>query len=114
MSYDPPKPATGVVIYGASDDLIEVDGEVRDEFSAWHDSDAGEYVPITVSDGTRAAVRFDEDGVWRIAILTAGTGNPRVDVHPLDEEDDAGRYTDVLTIDGPITWVRAGEAEVQA
>ena len=50
MSYDPPKPPTGVVIYGASDDLIEVNGQIRDEFTTYHR--VHQQVPITASDGT--------------------------------------------------------------
>lgn len=101
MSYDPPKPTSGIVIYGYSDDLIEVDGEISDELQA----DDGVNL-ITASDGTIASVRFDHDGIWRIWIVVAGTGNPSVDVHPLTEDGPDGRYTDLLYIPGPVAWVR--------
>ncbi len=112
MTYDPPKPTSGVAVYGASDDLIEIIGDVTEEFTAW--MNPAQHVLVTASDGTLASVRWDEDGVWRIDILATGTGNPTVDTCP----DAAfpfgdGRYTDVLTIGGPIEWVRAGEPEVR-
>ncbi len=110
MTYDPPTPASGVAIYGASDDLIEVIGEVRDEFTAW--MNPAQHVVVTASDGTRASVEWSEEGVWRIAVLAAGTGNPTVETCPeSDDYDSEDRYTDVLTIGGPIEWVRAGEPE---
>ena len=109
MSYDPPKPATGVVIYGASDDLIEALGEVYDEWDGLHS--LGEQVPITVSDGTEVVAHFDHDGIWRFLIVKAGGGNPVRDPHAFDVETEDGRYTDVITIGGPVKWVRVGEPE---
>jgi hypothetical protein len=58
-----------VTIYGGSDDLIEIDGDLREEFTAYNE-DEGVYVAF--SDGTVLKVRYDEEGCWRITPTAKG------------------------------------------
>lgn len=56
-----------VTVYGASDDLIEIDGDIREEFP--YD---GEETYLAFSDGTVLSIFYAHSGVWRIAALQTG------------------------------------------
>lgn len=56
-------------ITGASDDLIEIEGELSEEFNAYDCTDA----LLSVSDGTLLQVDYDDDGIWRFKIRFKGT-----------------------------------------
>jgi len=92
-------------IYGASDDLIEIDGAIREEFGAY-DSDA---VLIGISDGTLLRVRYDEDGdgTWRIRRVRPGSGELTITA---SEDREEGSYTDeaILVSAAPFVWVLKG------
>jgi len=90
-----------VTIYGASDDLIEVEGDVNEEFSVGYLQYPGY---IGCSDGTLLEVDYDTRGVWRFRALV---GDPGIDPCPLNADD---RYSDVVTIAGPVEWVTFGVA----
>ncbi len=53
-----------VIVYGASDDLIEVEGAIREEFTANRDGEAN---LLAFSDGTLLEVTYTDAGIWRIA-----------------------------------------------
>ena len=57
-----------ITIYGASDDLIEVEGDIQEEFNVYPEDDT-RYL-IAVSDGTLLKMWYDEDGIWRIQHLS--------------------------------------------
>ena len=59
-----------ITIYGASDDLIEIEGDFREEIYAI-DADSVEYL-LSFSDGTTLAVHYDAAGMWRIRRTVAG------------------------------------------
>jgi hypothetical protein len=95
-----------LIITGASDDLIEIDGQIREEFT-YSDNDDGDL--IAVSDGTVLRIKFD--GVWRITLVKRGTA--RVDIVQADE-DDEGTDTATLDLIGSFAWVVQGSAIVKA
>ncbi|MDQ0376537.1 hypothetical protein [Amycolatopsis thermophila] len=86
-------------IYGASDDLIEVEGDVREEFDA-----LATHRLVAVSNGVLLRVEYDQDGVWRIKPL-AGADRVHVVQAPAGDEDN---YSDVATIDEDVEWVACG------
>ena len=88
-----------ITIYGASDDLIEVEGDIREEFYA---IDA-EACILGVSDGTALSVEFDRQGIWRIRRLAAGTATYKL------TEAAGSNYSDKVELDGQINWVVFGE-----
>jgi hypothetical protein len=55
-----------IIIYGASDDLIEIEGVVRDELNPPYGKPA--VVTIKVDDivWAKVPIEYDSDGVWRI------------------------------------------------
>ena len=90
-----------IVVIGASDDLIEVDGDIREEFNVLG-NDEGSILGF--SNGTVLRVRYDDEGVWRITPLWHTT------VVKIDYASDDTKYTysDVATIDEPVDWVVCG------
>lgn len=92
-----------VTITGASDDLIEIDGDIREEFTApTVDGKDGGY--LAFGDGTVLQILF-LGGVWRILLLHAGTATLTLTQAPAD--DDAN-YSDVATLTGDVPWVVLG------
>jgi hypothetical protein len=97
-----------VTIYGASDDLIEVEStSFRDEeFNVNLDS-AQDSLLLAVSDGTVLRVRYDEDGIWRFTPLVVGSANVNFKVAAY--AGDKGTYTDRVTLTGEdLSWVVLG------
>ncbi len=93
-----------IVIYGASDDLIEVEStSFRDEeFNVYLNE--SESVILAVSDGTLLRVRYDEDGIWRFAPLVIGSANVTV-----EQGFDDDRHSDRVTLTGDdLRWVVLG------
>lgn len=99
-----------VKIYGASDDLIEVDGDMREEFSlSFRDDDSTIF--IACSDGSMFRVLYD--GCWRFARIVEGSA--KFSKLEADEADKSGSrptgepwYSDVVTLDGDVSWVICG------
>jgi len=69
-------------ITGASDDLIELDGDLCDEFSAYDCNDGR----MALSDGTLLKVEYDEDGLWRFKVLYKGSLYDHKDEGSVDED----------------------------
>lgn len=93
-----------IIIYGASDDLIEIEGNIREEFSSYPPED-DETLILAVSDGTVLRVRYDEDGIWRFTPLVIGSSY--VDIK-YGTDDRA--HTDRVTLTGnDLNWVVLGE-----
>lgn len=88
-----------IKINGASDDVIEVDGAVQDEFYCY--TDDGQQGRLSFSDGTTLHVHYEPDGVWRITEDQIGTASV-VNI----EVAQAGYRSDVATITGDIAWIR--------
>lgn len=81
-----------VMIYGASDDLIEVEGALVAEFNAF-DEDEGVY--LAFSDGTMLRVVYDDGGVWRITPHVSGRASYFKVEAPGDDENN---YSDRVTL----------------
>lgn len=88
-------------VYGASDDLIEIDGDIREEFGLSNDD-----VPafIGFSDGT--VLRVDYNGLWQIRLICEGAASYTKTFEATDP--DADKYSDEVTLDGEILWCIAG------
>lgn len=84
----------GTVVYGASDDLIEFEGDVYGEVGAYGtDDEDGKPVLLIFSDGTLLKVKYgkNDEALWGIELVKKGTLFDRIEV--CEEENDAG-YTD--------------------
>ena len=92
-----------VIIYGASDDLIEIEGNIREEFSCFDE----EKPPfLAFSDGTVLSILYDNDGIWKIRRVAVGKAeySNKEAVNP-----DSDEYSDKVTLKGGnIQWVVYG------
>lgn len=100
-----------VTIYGASDDLIEVGGDIYEEFTANRDDKAN---LLAFSDGTLLEVTYTDTGIWRINALSQNTSTRLVkEEATADEgnrEDGTPAYSDLVTLDGWLAWVVFGDS----
>ncbi len=79
------------VVYGASDDLIEVEGVICEEFTLKNDGGDGDI--LAFSSGAALRVVYTNDGIWKITILSPGAG---VTIVPADNVDT--NYSDRATL----------------
>ncbi len=93
-------------VYGSSDDLVELSGEVSDELDG-----GDEDTFIRFSNGTYLAICYGDTGIWRIRVIEKGRGKLRQLYGMPDHDDgmnlqahgddDAPTYSDVLIIESP-------------
>jgi hypothetical protein len=62
-------PTTGTVVTGASDDLVEISGDLCEELDALDCNDG----TMAFSDGTLLGVEYDKDGIWRFKVIFKGS-----------------------------------------
>lgn len=90
-------------VYGASDDLIEFDGDVYGEVGHFSDKPC----KVTMSDGTELLVKYGKPGphggVWWIRLLKAGQLFDRIDEC---FDDNATPYSDVAHFRDGLTGAR--------
>lgn len=91
-----------VTVYGASDDLVEIEGDIREEFGFPWPDDASVFLGF--SNGV--VLRVTRPNVWRIAPV-AGADLVQVVQCPEDDEDN---YSDRATVSGRVAWVVCGSA----
>jgi hypothetical protein len=87
-----------ITISGASDDLIEIEGDIREEFYL-QDDDEGDL--LAFSDGT--VLRIAYSGPWRITPVVRGSAE--LTIQQVDEDDEG---TDTATLSGEVRWVVHG------
>lgn len=85
-----------IVVYGASDDLLEIDGDIREEFGCY-DIEQG---VLACGDGTLLSVRYD--GCWRITPIARGSADIQ---HTPSGLADSDNYSDRVEMVGDIAWV---------
>lgn len=91
-----------VTVTGASDDLIEVGGDIEEEFNAMLDPDESRI--LAFSDGTLLRIRYDRDGIWRITRINNGAAQFSKVEGSVSEDT-----FDVVTLSGVlIEWVAIG------
>ena len=89
-----------LTVYGQSDDLVEVEGDIREEFNP--DYSDPKLILVT-SNGVVLRVHYDEDGIWRITVLR-GQDKVKLTQSAATEED----YSDRAVIEGDVEWVVCG------
>lgn len=90
-----------IQIYGASDDLIEIEGDIREEFNASRDTEGD---ILACSDGTALRIRYDQDGIWRINRISKGTAQ----YEHTEATDSDTDYSDRVKLIGDIEWIVCG------
>lgn len=96
---------TKLKIYGASDDLVEVEGGVPgcDEYGAY---DAPLYVELSTGDVFK--VEYAERGVWLVTHQVE-SGKVAAAKTPHGEGDDPEPHTEAVEVVGPVEWAEAWE-----
>lgn len=100
-----------ITLYGYSDDLIELDGDVIENFTPRGEDDPeqpGDLVAF--SNGVVLRIKYRDAGCWRID-LVAGQG--LVEIVPCPEDDEKN-YSDRATITGSVDWVVCGNSIAKA
>lgn len=100
-----------LTISGHSDDLIELDGDISEEFyipaGARSRGEGKSY--LAFSNGTVITIEYTDEGVWRIHPIVNPNNNLQIVQCPGDCDDD--NYSDVATLEG-VSWVVKGEGFV--
>ncbi len=93
-------------VYGASDDLIEVDGDVRGEVSCFGTGDEERGVLLMFSDSTVLEVRYGKNGdaIWEVRLLKQGALFDRIDQCA---DEDADPHSDVAHFRDGVKWCYA-------
>ena len=87
------------IVYGASDDLVEVDGAFSEEWGCW---DAQESTVI-FGDGTELGIAYGPtEPTWTIRLKKAGTATVLIE----KATDDVTDYSDRATVTGDLGSVR--------
>lgn len=88
--------------YGASDDLIEIEGDTREEFDWYQQNEKPCYLQF--NDGTVLKLFYSKDGEWKVSVETKGACDVKID--PSDGPD-SENYSDraILTGGPEFEWV---------
>ena len=81
----------GTKVYGCSDDLIELDGDIYDEVDCWNGT-----AELRFNDGTLLCIKYGKDdhgGVWDIQVIEKGSLFDRKEECT---DEDADVYSDVV------------------
>lgn len=92
-----------ITIYGASDDIICLEGDIREEVNPKNPEKG---TRLAFSDGTVLSVVYDDDGCWRVNRIANGASQVEK-VEALGP--DSTEYSDRVTLTGDIRWCVAGE-----
>ena len=90
-------------VYGASDDLVEVEGDINGEVGCYGTDDNEHGVLIILSDGTLLEVKYGKSdmAIWGITLIKAGDLFDRIE--PCSDED-ADPYSDIAYFRSGLKW----------
>jgi hypothetical protein len=93
-------------IWGASDDLIEFDGDVYGEVGCYGTDERPRGVLVVCGDGTLLEVKYGKGGmaVWGVTELKRGSLLDKID---LCVDEDADPYSDVAHFKDGLKWAYA-------
>lgn len=91
-------------IYGASDDLIEFEGEYRGEAVAYGTDRDEKGVLLVCSDGTLLEAKYGKNdmAIWGINLIKAGELFERID---LCDDENADPHSDIAYLKEGIKWI---------
>jgi len=92
-----------IEVFGVSDDLVEINGEIVEEFL--YGGEGPLYLGF--SDGTLLYIIYDAEGIWRINRRIAGSATYNKNECSMNGVD----YSDRVTLDNrdDIKWVVCGQ-----
>lgn len=95
-------------VYGCSDDLIELEGDVRGEVGQYGTDEAEKGVLVLLSDGTILEVKYGKGGqaIWGVTLMQKGELFDRID--PCMAEDGTP-YSDIAYFKDGLKWAYAAK-----
>lgn len=92
-----------IQVFGRSDDLIEIKGDIIGEIGAYGTDDDESGVLIIFSDGTLLEVKYgkNDEAIWEVKVIKIGSLFDRIE--PCDNED-AKIYSDIAYFKDGIKW----------
>jgi hypothetical protein len=99
----------GTKVYGASDDLIEFDGDVGGEVGCYNtDADDHPGVMVVFSDGTILIVKYGKAkmAIWQVTVFKRGELFDRIEEC---SDEDADPYSDVAFFRPGLKWAFAAK-----
>jgi len=100
-----------IKVYGHSDDLIEIEGDISEEFSWCKDDDEPAYIGF--SDGTVLRIIYDETGLWKIVVINEGDATIVKEFEATDSDSDS--YSDIVVVKNAILdWVMLASTFVKS
>lgn len=93
-------------VFGASDDLIEFEGDFAGEVGCYGTDDRDRGVLVILSDSTMLEVKYgkNDDAIWEVKLIKRGSLFERIDQC---DDSDATPYSDVAHFDRGIEWAYA-------
>lgn len=89
-----------ITIYGCSDDLVEIEGSIDAEFTAFEGLNL-----LAFSDGTLVEVTYTNSGIWRVNTIHKSPTVGVVKVEAAADAYESDNYSDRMTLTGEISWV---------
>lgn len=96
----------GTKIYGASDDLIEFEGDIRGEVGCYKTDDDGRGALLICSDGTLLEVKYGKAdlAIWQVSVVAKGSLFSEIEIC---DDEDAKIYSDVAIFADGLRWIYA-------
>lgn len=97
-------------MYGSSDDLVELEGAICDEFGNYSQAKMG--ISFSASDGTAGIIKYD--GEWKIILHEKGKKFLEIVKSVGEDNEHKGiaehctSYSDVLILKEGIDWIKIG------
>lgn len=95
-----------ITIRGCSDDNVIIEGDMNEEFGCYSSAERTNY--LGCSDGTLLSIRYTREGVWRINLVRSGSAS----YSKVDGLENSRQYSDIVTLDGAVSWVVLGYSKV--
>lgn len=94
-----------IEVFGCSDDLIEVDGDIRDEFGRYA---IGKWSFVVFDEGTVLRVGYAVDGTgnWRVERIREGEAQFNRVPAEMRQVEDPDEYSDVGVLDGDVRGLK--------
>jgi hypothetical protein len=91
------------IVFGASDDLVELEGDVSGEVGCYGNTETPQGVLLMFSDGTVLAIKYNgrTPGCWSINLLEEGVRFKRID---RCDDENARPYSDVAHFHDGLKW----------
>lgn len=102
-------------VYGSSDDLIEIEGDITEEFNIYfsdeyNTDDENSSVLLALSNGLVLNIEYNNIGLWKISQVWGDSSKTKYVFVATDPN--SNNYSDVVLIVDSIEWVTLAKTDV--